>query len=149
MRIVCTHRLDNLPRHVCIHVMEGEDLRVYISAPQSKNAVSTFQITCRVLFFCLGKLLKWLADDQSSSITKGSIYYINYMNIQPFSMKVDWKEIWHQMDVCSMFYICRYCVLLCGADIKWLVTTQYQIVLLNSVWNQQDVSHIIEQNKVR
>ena len=40
------------------------------------------------------KFLKKLADDQWSSITKGSIYYIKHMNIQPFSMVVDWPEIW-------------------------------------------------------
>ena len=32
------------------------------------------------------------------------------MYIQPFSMEVDWQEIWHQMDVSTTFYICRYCV---------------------------------------
>ncbi len=61
-------------------------------------------------FFCLGKFLKWLANDQSSSITKGSICYIKHMYLQPFSMEVDWWEICHQMDVSTMFYICRYCV---------------------------------------
>ncbi len=38
---------------------------------------------------CLGKFLKKLADDQCTSITKGSIYYIKHMYIQPFSMEVD------------------------------------------------------------
>ncbi len=32
------------------------------------------------------------------------------MYIQPCSMKVDWREILHQMDVSTMFYNCRYCV---------------------------------------
>ena len=40
-------------------------------------------------FFYLGKFLKKLADDQCSSITKGSIYYMKHMNIQHFSMGVD------------------------------------------------------------
>ncbi len=63
-------------------------------------------------FFCLGKFLQWLADDQFSSITKGSIYYVKHMYTQPFSMEVDWQEIWHQMDVSTtcMCYICRYCI---------------------------------------
>ncbi len=78
------------------------------STPQSKNAVFTFQITCRVLCFVLEN--SWWADDHSSSITKGSIYYIKHMYIQPFSMEVDWQEISHQMDVSTMFYICRCCV---------------------------------------
>ncbi len=61
-------------------------------------------------FFCLGKFQKWWADNQSSSIYKGSIYYIKHMYIQPFSMELDWREIWHQMDVSTMFYNCRYCI---------------------------------------
>ena len=61
-------------------------------------------------FFCLRKFLKWLADNQSSSITKENICYIKHMHIQPFSMEVDWWEIWHYMDVSAMFDICRYCV---------------------------------------
>ncbi len=54
--------------------------------------------------------LRGLADDQSSSITKESIFYIKHMYVQPLSMEVDWWEIWHQMDVSTMFYICIYCV---------------------------------------
>ncbi len=60
--------------------------------------------------FCLGKFLKWWADDQSCSITKGSIYYIIYMYVQPFSMEVDSWEISHQIDVSTMLCICTYCV---------------------------------------
>ena len=59
---------------------------------------------------CLGKFLKWLDDEQSAFITKGSIYHIKHMYIQPFCMEVDWQEIWHLMDVSTMLYICRYCV---------------------------------------
>ena len=36
------------------------------------------------------------------------------MYIQPFNMEVDWQEIWHYMDVSTMFHICRYCFLLVG-----------------------------------
>ncbi len=39
--------------------------------------------------FCLGKVLNKLADDQYFSITKGSIYCIKHMYIQPFAMGVD------------------------------------------------------------
>ncbi len=63
-----------------------------------------------ITFFCLGKFLKWLADDQFSSMTKGSICYIKHMYIQPVSMGVDWEEIWYQMDVSTMFYFFRYCL---------------------------------------
>ncbi len=42
-------------------------------APQSKNAVCTFQITCKLLSFYFGRFLKKLADDQCSSMSKGSI----------------------------------------------------------------------------
>ena len=44
-------------------------------------------------FFCLGKFLKKLADDQCISITKGRIYHIKHEYIQPFSMEVDWPEM--------------------------------------------------------
>ncbi len=41
------------------------------------------------------------------------------MYIQPFSMEVDCRKIWHQMDVSVTFYICRYCVFtLCCTDMK-------------------------------
>ena len=56
-------------------------------------------------FFCCGKILKKLADDQYSSITKGSIYYIKCMFIQSFSMEVDWPEISCLMEVSTMSYI--------------------------------------------
>ncbi len=74
-------------------------------------------------FFCLGKFLKKLADNECSSITKGSIYYIKHMYIQPFSMEVDWPEIWRWMEVSTMFNICIYCVftLYGRVDIKWMV----------------------------
>ena len=68
-------------------------------------------------FFCLGKFLKWWAHHQSSFITKRSIYYIKHMYIQSFSMEVDWWEIWCQMEVSTMFYICTCCILtLWGSD---------------------------------
>ncbi len=61
-------------------------------------------------FSCLENFLKKLADDQCSSIPKGSIYHINHMYIQPFTTVVDWPEIGCMMEVSTMFYICRYCV---------------------------------------
>ena len=39
--------------------------------------------------FNLGRFLKKLADDRCSSITKGSIYHIKPMFIQPFTMDID------------------------------------------------------------
>ena len=46
-------------------------------APQSKNTVRILDHMQRS-FFCLGKFLKKLADDQCSSTTKGSICYIKH-----------------------------------------------------------------------
>ncbi len=60
--------------------------------------------------FYFGRFLKKLADDQCSSITKGSIYHIKHMYIHHFTTVVDWLENWHLMEVSTMFYICRYCV---------------------------------------
>ncbi len=55
-------------------------------------------------------LHKKLADDQCSSVTKGSISYIKHMYAQFLSMEVDWPGIWCLMEVSVMFYICTYCV---------------------------------------
>ncbi len=61
-------------------------------------------------FFYLGRFLKKLADDQWSSITKGSIYHIKHIYIQPFTTVVEWPDIRCLMEVSTMFSICRYCV---------------------------------------
>ncbi len=62
---------------------------MFRSDPQGKNTISAFQIK-QTTFFYLEKFLKKLTDDdQCSSITKGSIYHIKYMYIQPFSKVVD------------------------------------------------------------
>ncbi len=69
-------------------------------------------------FFYFERFLKKLADDQYSSITKGSIYNFKHVYIQPFTTVVDWPEIWCLMEVTTMFYSCRYCIFAyCGADI--------------------------------
>ncbi len=60
-------------------------------------------------FFYLGRFLKKLADDQYSSITKGSIKHIKHMYIHHFTTVVNWPEIGCWMEVSTMFYICRYC----------------------------------------
>ncbi len=72
----------------------GMIFSIQISAPQKKNAVSAD------LSHTENVLLSWkteeiTADDKSSSISKGSIYYIKHIYIQPFSMEVDLREIWH------------------------------------------------------
>ncbi len=48
------------------------------STPESKNAVCTFLDHTQSTFFYLGKFLKKLADDQCSSIIKGSTYHIKH-----------------------------------------------------------------------
>ena len=60
----------------------------------------------QITFFYLRRFLNKLADDQCSSITKDSIYYVKHMYIQPFSMEMDWPE----MEVSAMFHSCRYCI---------------------------------------
>ena len=69
-----------------------------------KNAVSAIQISLQTTFIYLGRFLKKLANDQSSSITKGSIYHVKHVYIQPCTTIVDWPEI------STVFYICRYCI---------------------------------------
>ncbi len=73
------------------------------SAPLSKNAVSAFQITCKLLFSWPWKIHDEISSYQCLSITKGRVYYI-----QHFCMKVDWPEILCLMEVSAMLYICTY-----------------------------------------
>ncbi len=49
-------------------------------------------------------------DNQYFSITKGSIYHIKHMYIQPFAKIVYFPDIWCLMEVSTLFYICRYWV---------------------------------------
>ncbi len=59
----------------------------------------------QILSFTLKeRFLKKLADDQCSSITKGSIYFMKQMYIQPFTTVVDWPEIWRWMKVSTVFF---------------------------------------------
>ncbi len=58
------------------------------AAPQNKDTLCISDHT-QSAFFCLGKFMKKLTDDQCSLLTKGSIYYIKYIYMQPFSMKVE------------------------------------------------------------
>ena len=84
--------------------------------------------------FNLGRFLKKLADDQCSTIAKGSIYHIKHMSIQPFTIEVDWSEIGFLIEVSTMFNICTYCVF-----------TWYRIqVVHNSImlWFHSNVSFI-------
>ena len=71
-------------------------------------------------FLCLGKFLKWWAEDQSSPVTKGSIYYIKHMYIQLFGMIV-WKWIGNTFDIKWMYLLCFIFVdtalLLCRAEL--------------------------------
>ncbi len=64
-----------------------------------------------IYYLCLGKFLKKLADEQCSSVTKGSIYHIKHVSIQPFTMGVDWVEIECLMEVSLKFDICTYCII--------------------------------------
>ena len=79
--------------------------------PLCKNAVSTLQFLCKLLSFTLKDSFKKLADDQYSSITKGTIYHIKHLYIKHFTTVAYWPEIGCLMEVSTMFYTCRYCVL--------------------------------------
>ena len=84
-------------------------LQPYGHAPQSKNVVCAFNITHIVYFLFYLKIAE-KKDYHCSSITKGSIYYIEHMYIQPFSMEVYWPEIQHLISVSTMSYLCTYCL---------------------------------------
>ncbi len=55
-------------------------------------------------FFYLERFMKKLADDQCSSITRSSTYYIKHMYIHPFTTVVDLPEIGCVMEVSTVFY---------------------------------------------
>ncbi len=78
----------------------------YNPASLRKNAVSAFQISCKLLSFTLEDSLK----NQQTIISEDSIYHIKYMYIHHFTTTLDGPEIWCLMEVSTMFYICRYCV---------------------------------------
>ncbi len=85
----------------------------WFSAPPSKNAVSAFPISCKLLSFTLEVSWRNLQIISCSSITKGSICHISHMYIQPllpFTTVVAWPEMRCLMEVSTMFNICRYCV---------------------------------------
>ena len=63
-----------------------------------------FRSQAKYFLFFRRKFLKCLADDQSSSITKGSIYKIRHiMYLNPFSMEVDWQDIKWKYLPCFIF----------------------------------------------
>ena len=82
-----------------------------LSAPlKSKTCSMYISDYIQTTFFHLGIFLKnFLADDQCSWNTKGSIYHIKHMSTQLFTMGVDWHEIGCLMDVSIMFHNCKYC----------------------------------------
>ena len=53
-------------------------IRICLSDPLSKNAVSAFEILCKLLSFTLKDSWRNLADHQCTSITKGSINHIKH-----------------------------------------------------------------------
>ena len=101
-------------------------------------------------FFCLGKFLKWLANDQLSPITLGSIYYIictcNVLVWKWIDMKFDIK-----MDVSTIFSICRCCVFtlsgsLCKLLWRHAIKTQWNLLISLRVicykWSKLTALHI-------
>ncbi len=94
--------------HILLQLLQIQILfSVLLPQVKTRICISDFM---QATFFYLGRFLKKLADDQCSSITKGSVYHIKHIYIQPFTTVVDWPEIWCLMEVSTMFYICRYCV---------------------------------------
>ncbi len=92
-------------------------------------------------FFFHGRFLKKIADDQCSSITKGSIHNIKHMSILPFTVAVDWPESGCLMGVSIMFHIHTYCVFtLNGRDCKlrllYIDTVTYILQKITCFWSQ-------------
>ncbi len=68
--------------------MQPQENHIFNAASQIKNALCASDYI-QTTFFYLGRFLKKLADDQFSSVIKGSIYHIKHMPMQPFTMGVD------------------------------------------------------------
>ena len=94
------HKYHNVISYTCILFLSVEWTHLPNKVKSNMCILDHTQST----FFCFGKFLKKLVDDQCSSITKGSIYYIKHMCIQLFGL------IRCLMGVSTMFYICTYCV---------------------------------------
>ncbi len=82
-----------------------------ISAPSSKNAVSAFQLSSKLLSFTL-------KDSWRNQQTINALPHLKTVstipNIQPFTTAVDWPEIGCLMEISTMFYIRRYCIFTWG-----------------------------------
>ncbi len=118
---------------------------IFISAPKSRNVVShisAFLDHMHSTFCCIGIFLKWLADDQSSSITKGSFCYIKhmYIHVQPFSMEVDWWEYktWNGW-IYYYFKLVDIAFLLRGADLEGKTVSFENYNMFNRHTKVQDV----------
>ncbi len=108
------HQLHNTARNILntrnpISTRNGDTRFWNNSLPLSKNAVSAFHFRSHTeclffFFFCLGKFLKWLADDQSSSITKRSTIS-NICTYKVFNCLV-WKQIEKKFDIKWMYLLC-------------------------------------------
>ncbi len=62
-----------------------------ITFPCLPNKVKTQCISdcMQTTYFYHGKFLKKKVSNQWSSVTKGSVYHVKHMSIQPFTMRVD------------------------------------------------------------
>ncbi len=77
-------------------------------------------------FFYLERFMKKLADDQCSSITKGSIYHIKPMYIQPFTTVMDDQKLHVEWKYLLFFIFADTAFLLGTADICHLkLTSQF------------------------
>ncbi len=85
-------------------------------------------------FFYLGRFLKKLADDQISSITKGSIYHIKHMSIQPFTMAMYWPEITRLMEVSIIFDILHILCFYFVCKIFWYVHLFVILPISNNIF---------------
>ncbi len=93
-----------------ITIFHLQSVQSIILPHQVKMQYLHFRFHANYTFFYSGRFLKKLADDQCSSISKGSIYHINHMDMQPFTTVVSWPEIGCLMEVSTMFDICTYCI---------------------------------------
>ena len=101
----------------------------YFCSTKKKRSMCIADYLLATSFFLVEILQKW-ADDQFPFISKGSIYYIKHVQIQLFSIGVEWGEIIVcLMKVSAMPYKCTYCLFTSFGKFKGIYSCRNSITL--------------------
>ncbi len=98
---------------------------VYACAIVPQNAVCAYSDYIESIFFCLGRFVKKLADDQCSSIIIGSIFHSKHYVHATFyhGSGLTWNWILNG-SIYYAWYLHIYCVFTLYSIISWMQMTQ-------------------------